>query len=138
MRNHFFLYRLVFLDLRPYHCRTKQIKTTNRYFPSIFDRFIFIYRSCKTYCIVLYPISFKEESGNYFEVPDISADQPRIKSDIDAETDFYKKVNKLMPFEIKVKKFTTGAAKDFLKAMSLLISSFYCSTVSTFLKQKVH
>ena len=90
------------------------------------------------YCIFLYPISFKKESGNYFKVPDTGTDQPRIKSDIDAETDFYKITNKLMPSEIKVKKFTTGAAKDFLKAMSLLISSFYCSTVSTFLKQKVH
>ena len=70
---------------------------------------------------------------NYFEVPDPivsgNTNQPRIKCDIDKEVGFHEIANKLILFEIKVEQFTTGATKDFVKSVALLISSFYVFNV---------
>ena len=75
----------------------------------------------------------KENPINYFELPDTiisrNTNQPRIKCDIDKEEDFHEIENKPMLFEIKVEQFTTGTAKDLVKSMALLISSFYVLNV---------
>ena len=99
-------------DLRPYHRRTEQIKTTN----------LDLIR-----CIALLSIPFHPNPINYFKVTRPSTNQPRSKCDTDIEADFYE-IAKWITFEIRVEQFKTCTGKDFEKVMAL-IRFFYLFNV---------
>ena len=75
------------------------------------------------------PFHLKENLINYFEVADHivsgNTNEPRIKCDIEKEADFHEIANKSKLFEIKLEQFMTGTTKDFVKSVTLLITSFY-------------
>ena len=100
--------------------------------PTIISRLFLFYSFLDlTRCIalLLIPFHLKENLINYFEVADHivsgNTNEPRIKCDIEKEADFHEIANKSKLFKIKLEQFMTGTTKDFVKSVTLLISSFY-------------
>ena len=99
--------------------------------PTIISRLFLFYSFLDlTRCIalLLIPFHLKENLINYFEVADPivsgNTNEPR-KCDIEKEADFHEIANKSKLFKIKLEQFMTGTTKDFVKSVTLLISSFY-------------
>ena len=103
------------------------IEITNHHFSIVlFYSFLDLTRCI---ALLLIPFHLKENLINYFEVADPivsgNTNEPRIKCDFEKEADFHEIANKSKLFKIKLEQFMTGTTKDFVKSMTLLISSFY-------------
>ena len=100
----------------PYHRRTKQIKKTNRHFPSIFDRFILFLDL--TSCIALLSNPFPLQRIRLIILKFLILAQINQDSNVililSTEADFYKIANKTITFKVKVDQFTSSTAKDFV------------------------